>query len=381
MPSEKPRIPFTRPHLGIEEERAVIEVIRSGMIGGGGPVGRKLAQRVKEMLAVRHALPVTSCTHALEIAMLALDVGPGDEVICPSFAFVSAANAIVLRGARVVFADIEDETLALDPADVEARITPRTRGIIVVHYAGLPARIDSLMDIARRRGLFVVEDAAQALGSRWDGAFLGTIGAVGCYSLHETKNAICGEGGIFVTDDSGLFERAEIIREKGTDRSRFLRGEADKYVWRAPGSSFIPADLLCAVAIEQLAKLDRMSEKRGELYGRYMRELAPLQERGELRLPTIPTGAAPNWHIFHFRLTDPARRDALLAALDERGITATFHFVPLHTAPYGKAAVGGNLRLPVTEQVAASLVRLPLFPDLKDEEQQRVIDALFDLLG
>ena len=374
-------IPLSRPCLGVEEERAAVRAIRSGAIGGGGPLGRELGSLVEEMLDARHALAVTSCTHALEMAMLALDVGPGDEVICPSFAFVSAANAVVLRGARVVFVDIEDQRLGIDPEDLEARITPRTRGVIVIHYAGVPCRIDEILEIARKHNLFVVEDAAQALGSVWRGACLGTLGDVGCYSLHATKNATCGEGGVFVTRDSRLFAKADIIREKGTDRSQFLRGDVDKYCWQAPGSSYVLADVLCAVAIEQLRKLDRLNSARGSVYRRYLTELAPLEQAGTLRLPAVPEGSSPNWHVFYLLLCDPCRSDAFLEGLRRSRIEAAFHFVPLHTAPYWTLMGGESLHLPVTDRIASSLVRLPLYPDLSEEDQQRVIEAVFDLLA
>ena len=373
-------VPLNRPCLGVEEERAAVRAIRSGAIGGGGPLGRELGTLVEEMLGARHALAVTSCTHALEMAMLALDVGPGDEVICPSFAFVSAANAVVLRGAGVVFADIEEQRLGIDPADLEARITARTRGVIVVHYAGVPCRIDEILEIARRRDLFVVEDAAQAVGSTWQDAHLGTLGDVGCYSLHATKNATCGEGGLFVTDDSRLFAAAEIIREKGTDRSQFLRGEVNKYCWQAPGSSYVPADVLCAVAIEQLRKLDRLNGAREGIYRRYLREFASLEQAGTLRLPTIPQGSSPNWQVFYLVLSDRSRRDAFLEGLRRRRIEAAFHFVPLHTSPYWKRMRGECPDLPVTDRIASSLVRLPLYPDLTEEDQQRVIEAVLELL-
>jgi len=379
-PSEESVIPLSRPCMGEEEERAAVRAIKSGAIGGGGPLGRKLGDLVQEMFGVRHALAVTSCTHALEMAMLALDVRTGDEVICPSFAFVSAANAVVLRAARVVFADIEEESLGIDPVDFETRITPRTRGVIVIHYAGVPCRMGEILKIARKHDLFVVEDAAQAVGSAWQGVHMGTLGEIGCYSLHVTKNITCGEGGVFLTNDSNLFARAEIIREKGTDRSQFLRGEISKYLWQAPGSSYVPADVLCAIAIEQLHKLGRINKARERIYTRYMEELAPLEQAGKIRLPTIPAGASPNWHIFHILLADPSRRDPFLDGLRERRINAAFHFVPLHTAPYWRE-IEEPPELPVTDRVASSLVRLPLYPDLRDEEQKRVIAAVFKLLG
>ena len=342
-------------------------------------MGRRLGDMVQEMFGVRHALAVTNCTHALEMAMLALDVGPGDEVICPSFAFVSAANAIVLRGARVVFADIEEESLGIDPADIESHITARTRGVIVIHYAGVPCRMGEILEIARKHNLFVVEDAAQAVGSRWQGAYLGTLGEIGCYSLHVTKNVTCGEGGVFLTNDSGLLSKAEIIREKGTDRSQFLRGETSKYLWQAPGSSYVPADVLCAIAIEQLRKLDRINSARERIYARYMAELAPLERAGKIRLPAMPEGASPNWHIFYILLGRPSQRDAFLDGLRERHIKAAFHFVPLHSAPYWRR-IEESRELPVTDRIAASLVRLPLYPDLREADQGRVIKAVFELL-
>ncbi|MFH0963091.1 MAG: dTDP-4-amino-4,6-dideoxygalactose transaminase [Planctomycetota bacterium] len=381
MPSDESFIPLQKPWLGAEEERAAVESLRSGRIGGGGPAGAALARLVEETLGVKRALAMTSCTHALEAAMLALEVGPGDEVVCPSFAFVSAANAIVLRGAKVIFADIEEETLGLDPADVETRITERTRGIVLVHYGGFPCRIDEIIDLARRRGLFVVEDAAQVFGATWDGKPLGTFGDIGCFSLHETKNLTCGEGGIFVTNDEALFLRAEVIREKGTDRSRFLRGEAQKYLWQSPGSSFVLADPLCAIAIEQIRKSPEIKRRRGEIYGRYLRELAPLEKAGKLRLPRVLPRASPNWHVFYVLLDDPGMRSELIAHLAARRISAAFHFVPLHTSPFGKKLCGAPPELPLTDRIASALLRLPIYPGLLPKEQDRVIGAVFDFLG
>lgn len=371
-------IPFTRPHLTDAEYEAALQVLRSGQIGGNGSVGADLERAIQSSFGVRRALLTTSCTHALEMAAMALEWGPGDEVILPSFAFVTAATAIVRQGARPVFAEIDETTWNIDPADVRQRITPRTRAILPIHYAGQGCDMHALLDVARQHNLHIVEDAAQGVGARFDGRWLGTIGHIGCYSFHVTKNVSCGEGGAFLTDDPAIAERAEILREKGTNRSKFLRGEVDKYTWVGMGSSYVLSDLLAAVARVQFERWQEMQRHREAIWRRYQGDLAALAATGAIILPGIHPLAEPNWHIYAFRTAEPARRDPLLAHLKARGIQASFHFVPLHSSPYARQHLGcAHVELPITDRVSESLVRLPIYPDLSPADQAYIVDAVY----
>lgn len=296
--------------------------------------------------------------------MLALDLAPGDEVIMPSFTFVSTANAVVLRGAVPVFAEIRPETLNLDPEDVARRITPRTRAIVPVHYAGVGCDMGALSDLAARHDLHVVEDAAQGVDAYYEGGPLGTLGDIGCYSFHDTKNITSGEGGAFLTDDSAIAQQAEIIREKGTNRSAFYRGEVDKYSWVDEGSSYIQSDILAALLEVQLEKRDEIREKRRAVWEAYYEALSPLAERGRITLPVIPENRTSNYHLFHFRTHSAPERDRMLSLLREGGVQATFHYVPLHSSPYGRGVLGWETDLPVTQHCSETLVRLPLYPQL-----------------
>jgi dTDP-4-amino-4,6-dideoxygalactose transaminase len=358
-----------------EREADRVRKALGGRVAGNGPFCRRVEERLAALLGVPHVLLTTSCTHALELALLALGVGPGDEVVCPSFTFVSTANAILRMGARPVFAEIEERTLGLDVADVERRLTPRTVAVLPVHYAGVAPEMDELLALARTRGLKVVEDAAQGLAASYRGRALGALGDAGCFSFHETKNISCGEGGALAVGDPELAAKAEIIREKGTNRSAFLRGEVDKYTWVAEGSSYILSDILAAVLDAQLDKLAEIQERRAGVVGRYRQGLAgwaraqgvvlsqPVAERGE------------NHHIFHLRFPDEAARDRAMAALKARGVMATFHYVPLHSAPHGRGFWEAGT-LPVTDRVAGTLLRLPLHPRLSDGDVDRVIEAV-----
>jgi dTDP-4-amino-4,6-dideoxygalactose transaminase len=332
--------------------------------------------RLAERLGVARVLLTTSCTHALELALLALGVGPSQEVICPSFTFVSTANAILRVGARPVFADIEDRTLGLDPAEVEARLTPRTTAILPVHYAGIAPDMDALLDLAARRKLRVVEDAAQGLAASYRGKPLGTLGDAGCFSFHETKNVTCGEGGALAVRDPALARRAEIVREKGTNRAAFLRGEVDRYTWIAEGSSYILSDVLAAMLDAQLDKLGEIQARRARVEDAYragLREWAA--SHGGSLVPELPDRQSSH-HVFWILLPDEQARDAMLSGLRARGVIATFHYVPLHSSPHGRALGYGDQRLPVTERVASTLVRLPLHPLLTEAEVERVVAAV-----
>lgn len=368
-------IAFTAPWFDEREQQRVREAL-GGRVAGDGPFCRRVERRLETLLGVRHVLLTGSCTHALELALLALGIGPGDEVICPSFTFVSTANAVLRTGARPVFADIEDRSLGLDPEDVERRLTPRTRALLPIHYAGVAPDMDRLVAIARRQGFMVVEDAAQGLAASYRGRPLGTLGDAGCFSFHETKNVTCGEGGALVLADDALAARAEIMREKGTNRAAFLRGEVDKYTWVSEGSSYLLSDVLAALLDAQLDKLAEIQARRARVTARYREGLAAWAAERGVRLPAELPDREANSHIFYLLFPDLAGRDACLASLRARGIQASFHYVPLHSAPQGRRLGAGDLSLPVTDRVAAGLLRLPLHPLLGDADVERVIEAV-----
>jgi len=360
------------------DEREVDAVRRalSGQVSGDGPIGRRVEARLAARLGARRVLLTTSGTHALELALLALGVGTGQEVICPSFTFVSSANAVLRVGARPVFAEIDEETLGLDPVDVARRISPRTAAIIPVHYAGVAPDMEALLDLARRHGLRTVEDAAQGFAACWRGRPLGTLGDAGCLSFHETKNVTCGEGGALVVSDPGVAGRAEIAREKGTNRAAFFRGEVDRYTWVAEGSSYVLSDVLAALLDAQLDKLDAIQARRAHVVSRYRSELAEWAETRGVRLPPELEDRTPNHHLFVVRYPDGRRRDEALRTLRAQGVQATFHYVPLHSSPHGRSLGGDPVHLPVTDRVAATLLRLPLHPLLTEEEVGRVVAAV-----
>jgi dTDP-4-amino-4,6-dideoxygalactose transaminase len=367
-------VAFCVPAIDARERDRVGEALQ-GRIGGDGPFCRKVEGRLQSLLQVRRVLLTTSCTHAMELALLALGVGPGHEVVCPSFTFVSTANAVLRVGARPVFAEIEERTLGLDPADVERRLTPRTRALLLVHYAGLAADMDGLLALARERNLLVVEDAAHGLGGGWRGRALGSLGDAGCFSFHETKNITCGEGGALALRDEAVAQRAEIVREKGTNRSAFLRGEVDKYTWVAEGSSYVLSDVLAALLDAQLDKLEEIQRRRARVCALYLEGLAGWAEAHGVALPQVAAEQAWSHHIFYLLYPDSGARDEALRTLKAAGIQAAFHYVPLHSSPYGRA-FGGAKALPVTESVAGRLLRLPLHPLLDESAVERVIAAL-----
>jgi dTDP-4-amino-4,6-dideoxygalactose transaminase len=367
-------IRFSRPWFDEREARAV-QAALAGHVSGDGPIGRRVEGRLAAQLGARRVLLTTSGTHALELALLALGVGPGQEVICPSFTFVSSANAVLRVGARPVFADIEDRTLGLDPADVEPRVTPRTVALLPVHYAGVAPDMEALLEIARRHRLRVVEDAAQGIAATWRGRALGTLGDAGCLSFHETKNVTCGEGGALVLSDPEIAHRAEIAREKGTNRAAFFRGEVDKYTWVAEGSSYVLSDVLAALLDAQLDKLAEIQRRRAAVAARYREGLASWAAARGVRLPAELAEREANHHIFFLLYPEPRRRDEALRSLHERGIQATFHYVPLHSAPHARR-LGLGAELPVTDRVAATLLRLPLHPLLTPAEVDRVVAAV-----
>ncbi|HEY3358948.1 MAG TPA: dTDP-4-amino-4,6-dideoxygalactose transaminase [Polyangia bacterium] len=376
------RIPFNLPSLTGRELEYVQQAVAGGHISGDGPFTKKCHALLEQMLGGgSRCLLTTSCTHALDMAALLLDLQPGDEVIVPSFTFVSTANAVVLRGARPVFCDVREDTLNLDERLVPGLVTDRTRAIFVVHYAGVACEMDPILATARERSLAVVEDAAQALGSRYRGRPLGTLGDVGAFSFHETKNVFCGEGGALVINRPDLLERAEIIREKGTNRSQFFRGLVDKYTWVDVGSSFLPSDLLAAFLFAQLESFPEVQRHRKAIWHHYYYGLEDLERRGVLRLPRVPAHVEPNYHLFHLLLEDDVTRDRLMLHLREQGILAVFHYIPLHDSPMGRRLGYVPGSLPVTERASGRLLRLPFYNGLSQTDQHDVIAAIRSFFG
>lgn len=374
-------IPFNRPFLGQAEAAAVKKVLGSGKLSGDGVIGREVERKITKLFRAKHALLTTSGTHALEMAMMLLDLRAGDEVILPSFTFVSTANAIIRAGAKPVFCEITEETLTVDPEDLGRRITSRTRAVIPVHYAGVSAEMDRILGTAKACRLAVVEDAAQGVNAKYKGRYLGTIGDSGAYSFHDTKNYVSGEGGAFLTGSEELARRAEIIREKGTNRANFLRGEVDKYTWVDLGSSYILSELLAAILSVQLEMRHEIQKRRSHIHRLYMDLLGPLAKSERLRLPVVPKSCESNYHIFYVLLRNERERNSAIARLKESGIGATFHYIPLHSSPYARRTLGTrDLELPVTDRIAGTLLRLPIYPDLTDNDVARVAESLRKIL-
>lgn len=369
-------IPFNKPSLMGNEQQYMAEAVASGHISGDGAFSKKCQSLLCDTLGVSHALLTTSCTHALEMAALLLDIQPGDDVIMPSFTFVSTANAFVLRGARPVFVDIRPDTLNMDERELERLISPRTRAIVPVHYAGVGCEMEAICAVAERHGMPIVEDNAHGLFGRYKGRWLGTFGSIATLSFHETKNFTCGEGGALLLNDPALVERAEIIREKGTDRSRFFRGLVDKYTWVDVGSSYLPSDLLAAFLFAQLEAKERVLQARKQRFDFYQQHLAEWAADHGVQLPHVPAWCEQSYHMFYMILPSQTVRAALIAHLRERGILSVFHYLPLHTAPVGRAFgyVGGEC--PVTEDLSDRLLRLPFYNSLSAEEQERVVEAI-----
>ena len=363
------RIPFNRPHVTGREMEYIRQVVEGGRFSGDGPFSRRCARRLEELTGARRAILVPSGTAALEMMMILADIGPGDEVIMPSFTFSSTANAVVLRGATPVFADIRPDTMNIDETLIEAAITPRTRAIVPVHYAGVACEMDAILDIAGRRGLLVLEDAAQCLMSSYRGRPLGGLGQMGALSFHETKNIHCGEGGALLVNDPSFAARAEIVMEKGTDRSRFFRGEVDKYTWVDVGSSFLVNEITAAFLWAQLEEAEGITARRLEAWEGYHEALAPLEREGLLRRPAVPADCRHNAHIYFILLNSPEERDSLMSRLKSRGILSVFHYVPLDTAAAGLArASASRPPLSATADLSARLLRLPLFVGVDVEE-------------
>ncbi len=373
-------IPLTQPWYD-ERELARIREALAGRTSGDGPFCKRVEARLAAQLGVARVLLTTSCTHALELALLALGLTDGQEVIVPSFTFVSTANAVLRAGARLVLADIEEETLGLDPMDVERRLTERTAALLPVHYAGIAAQMTPLLEIAARRKLKVVEDAAQGLGATLTGRPLGSLGDAGCFSFHDSKNLSCGEGGALALHDHEIAQRAEIIREKGTNRGAFLRGEVDRYTWVAEGSSYILSDVLASILDAQLDKQAQIAARRSRIAAQYREALSEWAREKGARLCPEPAGRGLNHHIFYVRLADAAAQGRCLASLKAQGIGAAFHYVPLHSSPFGRSLGFAHGGFPVTERVASTLVRLPIHTGMSDSDVLRVASAVSESLG
>jgi dTDP-4-amino-4,6-dideoxygalactose transaminase len=369
-------IPFNLPYLTGRERDYLEEVLKSRRFAGDGPFSRRCQELIQQRFGATSAQLTTSCTSALEVAALLCDLAPGDEVIVPSYTFVSSANAFWLRGAKVKFVDIRRDTLNIDEKQIEAAIGPRTRVIVPVHYAGVGCEMDTIMSIASKHNLIVVEDAAQGVNATYQGRFLGTIGDMGCYSFHESKNFVAGEGGAFLTNNQNLARRAEIVREKGTNRSQFFRGEVDKYTWMDIGSSYIASDLLAAMLLAQLEAMEEITALRRRIYNRYSTGLAPLVRAGAIGVQSIPQHCASNFHMFYILVEDLPTRTRLIEYLKRQGIHAVFHYVPLHTSPVGKSMGYRAGMLPVTEYCADRIVRLPLYAGLRDDETDRITESV-----
>ena len=369
-------IPFNKPSLAGNEQRYIGQTIANLHISGDGPFTKACNTFLERELGVRKALLTTSCTHALEMTALLLDVKPGDEIILPSFTFVSTANAYVLQGATPVFVDIRPDTLNIDERLIEAAITPRTRAIVVVHYAGVAAEMDRILEIAARHAIPVIEDNAHGLFATYRGRLLGTFGQFATQSFHETKNFTCGEGGALLINDERFVDSAEIVREKGTNRSRFFRGQVDKYTWVAPGSSYLPSDVLAAFLFAQFEAKDRIQSTRRRIWETYTRALEPWAEKAGVGLPHVPSHCEQAFHMFYLLMPSLSERQALIAHLREREINAVFHYVPLHRSEMAVSLGAGGAHCPVTDSVSDRLVRLPFFNDITEAEQHRVVDAI-----
>ena len=371
-------IPFNRPAIVGKELYYIAQAIQSGHAAGDGTFTKKSHALLEQALGVPKILLTTSCTDALEMCGLLLDIHPGDEVIVPSFTFVSSINAFVLRGGRPVFADIRRDTLNIDETQLERLITPRTKAIVVVHYAGVGCEMDTINAIAAKYNVPVVEDNAHGLFGKYKGRYLGTLGALATQSFHETKNFTCGEGGALLINDPAYIERAEIVREKGTNRSRFFRGQVDKYTWVDVGSSFLMSDILAAYLYAQLEAREEIQTKRRQLWEYYYQQLNAWSEENQVQLPIVPVDCEQSYHMFYMLLPTFEARQSLIAHLKAQGISSVFHYLPLHLSDMGKQFGGQPGDCPVTEDLSDRLVRLPFYNDLTEDDQARIVRAIMD---
>jgi dTDP-4-amino-4,6-dideoxygalactose transaminase len=373
------RIPFNRASLTGNEFSYISKALDSSHISGDGQFTKSCHELLERELGVAKVLLTTSCTHALEMAALLLDIQPGDEVVVPSFTFVSTINAFVLRGARPVFCDIRMDTLNIDEKKLESLITSRTKAIIAVHYAGVGCEMDSILALGERHGIAVVEDNAHGLFGKFKGKHLGTFGCLTAQSFHETKNFTCGEGGALLINDPRYFERAEVIREKGTNRNRFFRGQVDKYTWVDLGSSYLPSDVLAAFLFAQLECRDQIQSRRRRIWKYYQEHLKEWSSRNGVRLPFVPEYCEQPWHMFYMLMPSLKVRQTLIAHLRAREIVSVFHYVPLHLSEMGRRWDGKEGDCPVTECVSDRVIRLPFYNDLNESDQERVVSAVLEI--
>lgn len=375
---ERKKIDFNKaPFLGTETAY-MQQAIANGKLCGDGPFTKKCSELMKEKFGANHVLLTTSCTHALEMAAFLCALQPGDEVIMPAYTFVSTADAFVLQGAKIVFVDVRPDTMNIDETKIEAAITEKTRVIVPVHYAGVACEMDTIMALAKKYNLKVVEDAAQGVNAYYKGRALGTIGDFGCYSFHETKNYTMGEGGALLFGDSKYLEPAEILREKGTNRSKFFRGQIDKYTWVSYGSSYLPSDMNAAYLCAQLEEMEKINDKRMQIFNYYHEQLAVLEEKGLIERPIIPEGCVHNAHMYYVKVKNLEVRSALIQYMKEKGVHCVFHYIPLHTAPAGQKYgrfVGEDV---YTTKESERLMRLPMFYGLEMEDVKYVVQCLLD---
>jgi dTDP-4-amino-4,6-dideoxygalactose transaminase len=372
------KIPFNSPCLVGDEIAYMTQAVQNKHISGDGAFSRQCHSWFEENIGVKKALLTTSCTHALEMTALLLDIQPGDEVIAPSFTFVSTVNAFAIRGARPVFIDIRPDTLNMDERQLEGLITTRTRAIVPVHYAGVGCEMETILEIAGRHQIPVVEDNAHGLFAKYKNRHLGTYGCMATQSFHETKNITCGEGGALLINDPQYIERAEILREKGTNRSRFFRGQVDKYTWADIGSSYLPSDILAAFLLAQLEAHEKIQSRRKRIWETYHQHLQSWAENAGVRLPFIPADCEQPYHMFYLLLPSLEFRQALIAYLKSKGILSVFHYLPLHLSTMGQEFGGMPGDCPVTEDVSDRLLRLPMFNNLSDVEQAFIIEAILN---
>jgi dTDP-4-amino-4,6-dideoxygalactose transaminase len=369
-------VTFNKPTFVGKEFEYMQQALQGDHISGDGPFTKKSHALLEQALGVPKILLTTSCTHALEMSALLLELKDGDEVIVPSFTFVSTINAFVLRGAKAVFADIRPDTLNMDESRLEALITPKTRAIVVVHYAGVACEMDTIMEIANRHNIPVIEDNAHGLFGKYKGKYLGTFGVLATQSFHETKNFTSGEGGALLINDPKYIEDAEILREKGTNRSRFFRGQVDKYTWVNVGSSYLPSDLLAAFLFAQLEEREQIQSRRQQIWETYYKELGAWAEENNVQMPFVPAHCEQTYHMFYLLFPNLEKRQAAIAYLKARDILAVFHYLPLHLSPMGEKYGGKPGDCEVTEQVSDQLLRLPFYTNMTIEEQMQVVTAL-----
>ncbi len=374
------KIPLSRPFINDLDKEYMLDSLSREKISGDGYYTKKVNEFIENTFHTRKSFLTTSCSSALDIAAMLLDLKNGDEVILPTYTFTSTANAVLLRGATPVFVDIEADTLNIDIGAIRTKITPKTKAIFPIHYAGISCEMDTVMEIAEEYNLKVVEDAAQGVNAKYKDRYLGTIGDIGTYSFHESKNFSCGEGGaLLINNDTSLIKKAEIIREKGTNRSMFFRGEVDKYTWVDIGSSYLLADILAAILFAQFQKMEEITHKREIIYSYYYKHLQQLEDQGILRLPVIPDYCKSNYHIFYILLNSEEERNYLMKWFKEKGIIAPFHYVPLHISPLGKKLGYKKGDLPRAEDLSSRLLRLPLYVGLIKDDLDYIIELLYKI--